>query len=169
MPYPAVTPVDLYDVSTSRKHELGTEMQFKDAAGEISIARYVQNISGATQAAGQVVAYQGKNGQIGGAAATNTPPDLIAGGLACSMASDSTAAFGWVIFKGKQTNASASAATASSSGDRALAWVAADLAVAAATYASTTAGYAQVSVCALLKANAALATGGVNTVYWTWK
>ena len=166
MSYPVAAGQGLYNTSTTKEHELGAIHSFKNSDGTMTLARYASNGAGATLAAGQVVAWEGEEGVIGGAAATNTPPQLIAGGLAASMA---TNGYAWVIFRGKQTNASASASTASSSGDRALAWKAADLRVVAATYASTTDGYAHVSICGLLKASQALAATASNTIYWVWR
>lgn len=164
--YPAVSPQGLYETSTTKKMELGTEMAFRNTDGTLTLARYVKNDAGTTLAAGLVVAWAGAAGEIGGAVATNTPPQLVAGGLAASVADGG---YAWVIYRGKQTNASASASTASSAGDRALGWLAGDVAVVAATYASTTAGYANISVCALLKASQALAAAASNTIYWVWR
>jgi hypothetical protein len=169
--YPSAIPQPLYEASDVKRLPLGTVAKFHDSSGNPILARYMSNDAGATLPAGGVVARGGHHGHIGGAAATNTPPAFIARGLAASLASvtGGNGVFGWVIFDGLQTNASASASAASSAADRALAWQAANLLVAAATYASTTAGYAQVSVCALLKAGDALAAAASNSIYWVWR
>lgn len=158
----------LYEVSSTRKAKLGTVATFQTDDGIVE-ARYMQNQAGATLPAGGLVSYEPTGqGKIGGAFATNTPMNFLAGGLAASMASG-TNQYGWVIYKGPQTNVSASASTASSAGQRVVFAKAADIAVAAATYASTTAGYGQISVVGFLDAGDALATGGANTITWFWR
>ena len=165
MAYPTAAGQGLYDASTTRVHKLGAVHSFTNSDGTITLARYVKNDSGSNIAAGQVVLYAGAEGEIGGVSAIGSPPAAVAGGAAVAMA---TNGYGWVIFRGKQTNASC-ASTTSSSADRYL-WyggTAAALQVAAATYA-TDAAYAA-SVCALLKAGTAPAASATNTVYWTWR
>ena len=164
MAYPAAAGQGLYDTSTTQVHELGAVHSFKNSDGTMTLARYVSNGAGATLAAGKVVAWAGGEGEIGGVAATNLAPAQVAGGLAASCADGG---FAWVIFRGKQTNLSAGTSTASSSGDRVVAYGAGLAQVAAATYNSTAAN--KWEVCGLLKAGDALAAGASNTVYWIWK
>lgn len=164
---------ELYTADTTRNHRPGTVGKFVDSDGRHILARYCKNDAGATLAAGLAVAGAGRPGEIGGSFATNTPIQLLLGGLCASLA---TNAYGWVIFQGLQTNASASASTASSAGDRVLgvggvAGAAGNLAVMAATLASTTAAYTAgaLSVAAYLQAGDALAAAASNSVYWIWR
>jgi hypothetical protein len=81
--------------------------------------------------------------------------------MATSLATNE---YGWVIFRGVQTNVSASATQDSAAGARAFIPNAGGITTAALTFASNWR-----SAVMGLVGTASLATGAVNTVTWLWK
>ena len=175
-PIPALAD-DLYNTSTTRKHELGGIGVFKDTNGYPVWARYMMNNSGAAVTAGHVVLHGNRPGEIAGANVANSSPvQMIAGGAAVSMA---TNGFGWVIFWGQQTNASVATSLASSSGQRYLAFNGPALKTTGATLASLVSFASNTTVnvvndmdhyCGVMRASDAWSTtGAIATVYWIWR
>ena len=157
----------LYEASTSRKVVLGTVHHFSDGTNGIVTARYMSNAATDSIAAGALVKYGHGvgGGVIGGAMATNDPAVFLAGGLAASVAA--TGGYAWVIFRGIQTNASATATLASSAADRVLEHNGAGIGTAAASYATGAAG--QALLVGILPNAGALAAAASNTITWLWK
>jgi hypothetical protein len=169
--YPAAAGQGLYDSSTTQVHNLGTEMTFSDSNNDPVFARYMQWAGGATIAAGKVVGidYDAGIGKIDTVIATAAIPQTIMGGLAASC--DSTG-YAWVIFRGRQTNASMAASYASLASAR---WLLPNGSAALASEASgaapalSSASLDRLQICAYQEDGTSNTTGANGNVIWIWR
>ncbi len=164
--YPAAAGQGLYESSATQKHELGTEYIFEAADGAPVWARYMSNGETTSVAAGLICAYGNTWGKFATAYASTGHYRGLAGGLAASCA---VSGYGWVIFKGKQTNASMNSSHASAAGmfflrPGAAGGLISELSSAAWPAFATT----DMNICAYAESGTSNTTGATGNVVWTW-
>lgn len=170
--WPAAVKQGLYETSTTKFHDLMTEFAFTDPTDSAPVvARYMKNNSGATVAAGKVVAHGQVYGEFVTAFSTAQNAMWVAGGLAASC--DSTG-YAWVIFKGRQTNASAGTTYASSASSRALVPDGSAALISTVALYSTSTDFAipqVLNIVARLESGTQVvaSTAASNTVVWMWR
>lgn len=166
--YPEATGQGLYQPSSTQVHGLGTEAQFTDSDGNPVWARYMKNNNGTSSvAAGLVVAYGPSLGEFGSAYASTAHPSGLAGGLAASCVSGG---YAWVIFRGRQTNASMNSSHASAAGmfflrPGAAGGLISELSSAAWPAWATT----DQNICAFAESATSNTTGATGNVVWVWR
>ena len=166
--YPApVAAQDLYESSATQKIPLGTESVFPAADGTPVWARYMKNVNAASVAAGMIVCHNLYQGNFNTLMASTHHPNQLAGGLAASCA---VGGYAWVIFKGKQTNASMNSSHASAAG---MFFFKPGAAGGMISFASSTAFPAYATADANLVAFAESAvsntTGATGNIVWLWR